>query len=734
MCHVPLSFIGEDIKFHSFILHLSATSCIGDVSLTATNSGQSMHTRFMPEGCEQGQEYQQRAQASEPEPRTKWCRISTHNYVPPSGSVPTGAPAPIAPSPSSIAVQEAVAASSRLETQAPSTSAEPAPQERAAAAAQRKLAAVQAKSIVKKLSVCLLLWTKMSQAGDESTAYKISVEPHAPIMLSAYPHIVDALAPPHLPESLPSVPDTPRAPATDPSSAPCPPVPSPALCVEVFDPALSRWVVTAVSDSLGVDLGSRKAEVLLRAWAPNRKLTNVDCPGLAGHLERLYGIRCSTDGSYERKRAASPPAATSSSKRIRLASDPLPIAPMNTRSPARRATTYSGHAASSPGPILHDTGRSLLRFHQPNNPQPIPSSFYLSLNDLPTIDEESDHEGTPSTTSASIEQDGPASLASVAMDSGDASVLFPSRYYFADIYHGAKRIDELHTTSGLSVRDAFAEVFPKARYAESTWTAAKRVLRKATEAECAEWLAKGKTASTLFTNFRSIVQARQHERPLPRSARRGQTLPPSTPGSPMVVLGNVPTVESHGLFAPLGERSTSVDVQQGEPQSSHRQPAETASLQVGEHAPANTNLPVDATLPTIGTNPSLPAIDTSLPATDTSLPAADTNLPGDANMWDDFAKWQMLTNLQAGTTFLADSPIEDQIFGAQASQQVVPAALSQPGAPYYSFPIDPGFRFDPLPSSSVIDPRLTEAADAELAHYVQSGATTGDSELFDTIP
>lgn len=130
------------------------------------------------------------------------------------------------------------------------------------------------------------------------------------------------------------------------------------LCAEIFDPSLTRWTIICLTDALELDLSGRKAEVLLRAWLPGCALSDSVCPGLDGHLERLYGVRrTSISGVYTRKRCLSPDDSISNVKRLRTTFDPLPTT--SVKATSRRCSTP--HIMSSPGPLHHDGDRSYFR-------------------------------------------------------------------------------------------------------------------------------------------------------------------------------------------------------------------------------------------------------------------------------------------------------------------------------------------------------------------------------------
>lgn len=129
------------------------------------------------------------------------------------------------------------------------------------------------------------------------------------------------------------------------------------------------------------------------------------------------------------------------------------------------------------------------------------------------------------------------------LDSFSAKIgtLFPSLFYFCDLYLGAERYARLQKS--MKAREAFKQVFPSVDYAESTWSKVRRQFRRATEEECSEWVAKGHDSTALYQCFQQLVKDREYIRStLPwedSSRRRGQMLKPLTPGAALAVLDDI---------------------------------------------------------------------------------------------------------------------------------------------------------------------------------------------------
>lgn len=194
----------------------------------------------------------------------------------------------------------------------------------------------------------------------------ISVDLRAPVLLSSHPQITEAL------KAFSPLGDGADPAATDGGHA--------GLCVQVFDRSSSPggcWTVLALQSDLRpcVPLSGAKPEVLLRAWTPQRSLSDSECLDLAADLYRLYGVRHSDSGAYEHKRPISPTAPTPGSKRLRLSADPLPGLPVGPQELAHALR----RSCSSPGP---STEYSTTRLYAP-----LPRRILSLAQPLPPINE-----------------------------------------------------------------------------------------------------------------------------------------------------------------------------------------------------------------------------------------------------------------------------------------------------------------------------------------------------------
>jgi hypothetical protein len=318
-------------------------------------------------------------------------------------------------------------------------------------------------------------------------------------------------------------------------------------CAKVFDPLLTRWTVFCLTDALGNDIGRQRPEVLLRAWTPHFSIPEVSCLELDQYLERLYGVQYSS-GSYIQIRKHSRPLedsiSTTPSKHLRI--DILSIEPTHARQPSGTM-----HIMSSPGPIDHDDDESYLRV-------PLTTCIPTSCQQISDV-----LSGTINASCSSINQDIEKvllnfylgisynlqfwvfKLQSLSMSAlpnaqvgslpvtllGKVGTVFPSYFYFCDLYLGAMRYSQL-CKSSVKANNAFAQIFPTVWFAESTWSKVRRQFRQATDLECQEWVAKGCNPDGLYRLFVELVSKWEYVREsLPwddLSRHHGQIIVPPT--------------------------------------------------------------------------------------------------------------------------------------------------------------------------------------------------------------
>ncbi|TFY53718.1 hypothetical protein EVG20_g9991 [Dentipellis fragilis] len=509
-------------------------------------------------------EYDRRVAEARPHPKKKWCHVSGHNYEPTTSLAPSSladqARSSSSTSASLAASSSAASPSESLSLVAPPTSmnrpsahAMPVPvlwqkvpadaipshlqqDTLAAEAARRKQEVILAKKNSRKLWLNLLIW---SRVGTAPTTYKITADSGGSVILAMYPQVVHALSS--------TSHDTPSPSSSDSDSASASLEEHPNIFAEIFDPSLTRWTVIALRDALGPELAGQHSEALLCTWSQDCAMSDFDCLELESHLERLYGVR-RTESGYTRKRGFSSGEAPDA-KRLQIASDPLPATP--TKSASHRPSTP--HIMSSPGPLMHDTEGSYFRAAPHASLIPSASRWPVSMH-LPFIPEDSENY----VASGSEVQNGLSNLmhSSVMLESDNTKkvgTIFPSLFYFCDLYRGAERFSELSKT--MKASDAFEMVFPTVKYAESTWSKVRREFRCATEEECMEWVNKGRTPGALYHLFRPLIKGRKYVRPtLPwetLARGRGQALKAFKPGEPLAVLNDQSSFTGSDVATPV---------------------------------------------------------------------------------------------------------------------------------------------------------------------------------------